>query len=484
MELIDNPFDYRRGRHLTVDIEVNRARDYVLVSDMGGDGMDDVALTDWIQWGEGHHHQEQDIGQYHVGGKSAAIYLSESLEVVCRKAGSDTVWRFHDPHWGSRTTPLTTEVNAVSNFSHALVGSTPPKGQGFVQIVLRQLKAHRYEVEILKRRLADTYRSLIDQDQCSIGVNGESLSTEDMPWSASIKQVSFGPTTLADGIRIVGRIGAIDKDRLPSGRGSRFQHGIRTEHNGRKITGGEEFGHNLTGRGALMRLYGEVTIRGGNLRPNQLKNGWPYDSDDWQVLEAAMHEHMSSVVQQLNEAADAKPVSRQERKRANSARRRVERALKRLRQLDSLAHKGSIPLGTGPGGRRQPSQPSERDSQQPPDRTRSPATNRTPSPANPVGRLLRRIGGMPPVHLGGLGDQTARTEWRQDENERAVVVNTDYPLYESLGTNEDYVFESLVMHVLNDDEELLPAEAHQLFDQIVWLDRAAEGEEAETGAAE
>ena len=66
-----------------------------------------------------------------------------------------------------------------------------------------------------------------------------------------------------------------------------------------------------------MRLYGEVTIRGGNLRPNQLKNGWPYDSDDWQVLEAAMHEHMSSVVQQLNEAADTKPVSRQERKRAN-----------------------------------------------------------------------------------------------------------------------------------------------------------------------
>ena len=479
MELIDNPFDYRYGRHLTIEIEIDRKGDFSSVTDMGGEGMDDGALRDWIQWGEGHEHKEQDIGQYHVGGKSAAIYLAESMEVVCRKAGADTAWRFHDPHWGSRATPLTTTVDPVTDLSKILSGLSPSPGQGFVQVMLRGLKPHRYEVEILRRRLADTYRTLLERDECTIRVNGEGLTVDEMPWAHSIDQVSFGPQQLAGGMRISGRIGAIDRDRLPSGRGYRFEHGIRTEHNGRRITSGEEFGHNLSGRGALMRLYGEVSIRGGNLRPNQLKTGWPKDSDDWQVLEVAMHEHMRSVVQQLNESADAKPVSRQERKRANNARRRVEHALKRLRQLDALAHAGSIPATVGQGGRRPPTTRPKADPRNPAERHRNPVSNRTPPPTNPVGRLLRRIGGMPRVRLDGLGDQSARTEWRQEEHDRVVVINTDYPLYESLGTNEDYVFESLVMHVLNEDEELQPMEARALFDQIVWLDRSAEGEEGD-----
>lgn len=112
MELVDNPFDYRRGRHLTVDITMDRAKDLVVVADSGGEGMDDEALRDWIQWGEGHAHSQSDIGQYHVGGKSAAIYLAESLEVICRKAGSSEIWRFRDPHWGSRTDSLTSEVDS------------------------------------------------------------------------------------------------------------------------------------------------------------------------------------------------------------------------------------------------------------------------------------------------------------------------------------------------------------------------------------
>ena len=147
MELVDNPFDYRYGRHLNVDIQIDRTRDFVRVSDWGGEGMDDAALRDWIQWGEGHDHTTQDIGQYHVGGKSAAIYLAESLEVICRKAGTDEIWRFHDPHWGSRTTPLTTEVQLISELPRSLSRLPTPMGQGFVHITLRQLTPHRYEVE-------------------------------------------------------------------------------------------------------------------------------------------------------------------------------------------------------------------------------------------------------------------------------------------------------------------------------------------------
>ncbi len=81
------------------------------------------------------------------------------------------------------------------------------------------------------------------------------------------------------------------------------------------------------------------------------------------------------------------------------------------------------------------------------------------------------------MQLDGLGDKSERSAWREDRDARTIVVNTDYPLYQSLGTNEDYIFESLVMHMLNDDEELSLTEAKSLFDQIIWLDRSAEDEE-------
>lgn len=478
MELVDNPFDYRRGRHLTVDVTIDRTRDLVVVADSGGEGMDDEALKDWIQWGEGHDHRPDDIGLYHVGGKSAAIYLAESMEVVCRRAGSTEIWYFNDPHWGSRTTPLTAEVESVNHMIPHLPtpARLPFSKEGFVHVILRRLKAHRYEAGILLNRLADTYRAMLEQDQCTIRVNGEAASPFQIPWTSSIPRVEIGPETLEGGLKVSGHVGAIDRDQLPTGRGIRLPHGIRTEHNGRKITDGEEFGHNLSGRGALMRLYGEITLSGGTLRPNQLKTGWPHDSDEWQVLDAYMNEVMRPVVHRLNDTAEAKPVTRQERKRANSARRRVEHALNRLRQLETLANRGSIPVNTGPGGRSSPTEKTEPTSPKPSDRTRNPVTNPTPPPRDPVGRLIRKIGGMPPVHLDGLGDHSPRTEWRQEENQRSVVVNTDYPLYQSLGGIEDYVFESLVQHVLDDDKELSPDESRRLFDQIVWLDRSEDEE--------
>ena len=57
------------------------------------------------------------------------------------------------------------------------------------------------------------------------------------------------------------------------------------------------------------------------------------------------------------------------------------------------------------------------------------------------------------------------------EGGRAIVINKDYPLYASMGSNEDYVFESIVLHLVYDDESQSVPEARDLFDQIVWLDK-------------
>ena len=75
MELVDNPFDYRRGSHLTVKVTINKTKGVIRVLDFGGLGMNDQGLVEWIRWGEGPRHSPNDIGQYHVGGKHRIITL-------------------------------------------------------------------------------------------------------------------------------------------------------------------------------------------------------------------------------------------------------------------------------------------------------------------------------------------------------------------------------------------------------------------------
>ncbi|MYH68383.1 MAG: hypothetical protein F4152_07535 [Dehalococcoidia bacterium] len=473
MELIDNPFDKRRGRQLTIDVKVDKKRNRVTITDIGGAGMNDEGLQGWIRWGEGETHSTADIGQYHVGGKLAAVYLAEGLEIVCRKSGESSTWRFSDPHWGSRIDALkSSPLSQVDEGQLRWRGSGPERGDGFTRVTLHGLKPHRYEVGILRERLSDTYRSLIEQGSCTIVVDGKAIGTRKLPWSSSVEVVEIPRQEVSPGVYVLGRVGAIDRDQVPDGRGVRIPAGVRTEFNGRKITDGEEFGFKLSGKGNLQRVYGEITIQGRGLKPNQLKNGWPHDSQAWAAVEQFVHERMQPVVSHLNNLTDARPASREEKKRANSARRRVQAALQRLQRLRTRGGNRGIGRDEAPGGRKPPEPSKARQRTVGTRRTRGATTNPTPPPSEAVGRLLRRVNGMPSVLYDHLGEQTPRTQWReQEDGARAVVVNKDYPLYVSLGGNEDYVFESLVTHLVYDEASSV-RDARDLFDQLVWLDKA------------
>lgn len=472
MELIDNPFDKRRGRHLTIDIRIDKKRNRISITDVGGEGMNAEGLKGWIRWGEGERHATADIGQYHVGGKLAAVYLAEGLEILCRKSGESSTWRFHDPHWGSRTEALNSSPLSQVDASQLRWRSGAPKqGDGFTRVTLEGLKPHRYEVGILRERLSDTYRSLIEQGNCTMVVDGKAVEAREIPWSSSVEVVEIPREQATPGVFVHGRLGAIDRDQIPDGRGVRIPAGIRTEFNGRKITDGEEFGFKLSGKGNLQRVYGEITIQGRGLKPNQLKNGWPHDSQAWAAVEQLVHERMQPVVSHLNNLTDARPASREERKRANSARRRVQAALQRLQRLRSRGGNRGTGHDEAPGGRKLAKPGNTRQPTHTTGRTRRATTNPTPPPSGAVGRLLRRVNGMPSVLYDHLGEQTPRTQWReQEDGSRAVVVNKDYPLYVSLGGNEDYVFESLVTHLVYDEASSVP-DARELFDQLVWLDK-------------
>ena len=473
MELVDNPFDKRRGRYLTIELAIDKKGDRIVITDKGGEGMNDAGLQEWIRWGEGQEHEITDIGQYRVGGKLAAVYLANGLEIISRKSGETTLWKFRDPEWGSRTEALCslplielgeTYLNGKNNVSKST--------RGLTQITLTGLKGHRYEVGILREKLSDTYRSLIEENRCKILVDGEILKARKIPWSAKPSVVEIPLTKVCRNVQVVGKVGAIDRDRIPNGRGIRIPAGIRTEFNGRKISDGEEFGHKLSGKGNLQRLYGEIRMQGNGLKPNQLKNGWPHDSNEWAAVEQLVSQKMQPIVSYLSSLSESRPASREEKKRANNALRRLESAFRQLRDLGH--HRGSGGAGgdIGPGGRKPPKPKGKERPRTKQGGKRSSTRNPTPPPQGAVGILMRRISNMPGVLVDKLGEYTPRTQWRDMENgQRAIVINKDFPLYKSLGSSEDYLFESLAMHLVYEDATSV-GEAQELVDQLIWMDKA------------
>ncbi|MEE9247500.1 MAG: ATP-binding protein [Dehalococcoidia bacterium] len=233
MELVDNPFDYRHGRLLNIKVKVDKKKGRIVVTDYGGEGMGEDALRDWIQWGTGHTHSLDDIGQYHVGGKLAAMYLADSVEIIGRKAGQKTAFKFFDPHWGTRTEMLVSALEPLDEV--ALRWFDPdlarlPIEVGFSQFVLTNLKPHRYESSILLQRISNVYKHLVEQKKCHIIVNRNAVEPLEIPESVTYRNraITIKKTKVASGVSVQGRIWVMDRDKIPIGRGVLIKAGIRT----------------------------------------------------------------------------------------------------------------------------------------------------------------------------------------------------------------------------------------------------------------
>lgn len=462
MELVDNPFDYRYGRHLSVAITVDKRLDSIAVLDQGGEGMDGGGLCDWIQWGTGHAHLADDIGQYHVGGKLAAIYLAGSLEVWSRRAGSATTWRFVDSTWGTRTSLYAGSPDEIQPAE--LAGLDPDLGQlparvGFTKILMTRLKPHRYESAILRGRLGNVYRALLRDGEATLSVDGETVMPVDIPLSSIYQPAEIPRIRVAPGAFIRGRLWVTDRERFNPGRGVGLKAGVRTVYNGRLITQGEEFGHYLAGRGSLQRLVGEIEIVG--LRPNSTKTGWDTDSPEWQAISERMHAVMQPLVGFLNQLSESHPVSREQRKRVQKVRRDLESAFRNLAER----LRGPESDARFPGGRLPPV-PKGKLRLVGNGLSRGPVENRTAPPPNAVGRLLRRYQaeGFPRIEFDDLG-ANPRTQWRDDR--AAIVINTAYPLYDELRETDGYLADCVVSHLVGaeggetDERELR-------IDELLW----------------
>ena len=437
LELVDNPIDYRGRQALRIDIWIDKEHDELIILDRAGAGMGEAELQEWIRWGEGPEHAVSDIGQFRIGGKLAAIYLAKDLEILCRRAGTAEIWQFHDPDWGIRTSRLETTVRRVHPSGIEWRHRVAPAGdEGFVRIILRRLKPHRYDLEVLESNIQDTYRQLIGSRDVVIRLNGAELGATEMPWSDDLDLIDFEHQNLPPGdISISGTVGAIDRELLPRRRGAGVPAGIRTYFNGRRITQGEGFGHNLGGRGTLQRLYGELYIQGTGLLPNQLKNGWAKDSDGWREVHQLMHDHMLPAIQRLNALARERPIDDQLIERARRGLQRAERARSRL--------EGKLKRERG----------------------------RSPEAHAAAQHFLESASDSFEIEVRPLGEGP-QTSWDEAPGGvRMIVINADHPQHAVLSQHVDYFFEVMLWHFLADAGDIGHVAVSDLVDELIWSEQ-------------
>lgn len=319
MELIDNPIDYRGNRQLNIEIEVDKRNDRISIRDYGGEGMDLDGLRNWLNWGAGELHDVNDIGQFHVGGKLAAMYLARKMQITCRRAGDSRIWHFSDDNWGTREEFVDAEIREIERTSPSTWISELDPDTGFVQVMLSGLQQHGFDTDALRNRITDTYEHLIEQEDCLIWVNQVPLSTYTLPWLETIPFREIEPAEVYPQVFIDGYIGALERRRLPAGQSERVQPGLRTTFNGRKISDGETFGINLGGKGTHQRLFGTIEISGGSFRPNQNKTGWDIDSEPWGKIADHVLPVMREVLADLGDLSSGTSKDPETRKRKRHA---------------------------------------------------------------------------------------------------------------------------------------------------------------------
>lgn len=453
-ELIDNPIDYRRGRQVTIDVWINKDNDSIVLQDLGGAGMDAEGIADWLQWGSGHPHSKSDIGQYHKGGKAACGYLADSLRIWARKGGQTDMWQLEDLDWKARDDWRDFGAPEPFKRSMPIWFSEIPNGAGFTRIELFNLvKDRRYDLGRLRWKIGSTYRRLIQQGAISVRINGEAVEPLALPLSSSFKEREID-IELKSSQRLRGWVGRLDRDST-KGSALRIPGGIRCLYQNRLVLEGQYFGHLAEGKGLLASLIGEIELN--HLKPLSNKTDFQRDTAAWNEVEKAMYEWLQPVVAEFRRAAEAQPISREEKKRANTVRRQLQVV------LAVIAKAGAGPEdsqnGAAPGGRKPPTPrvvPAPLVPATP--RIISPAQPRTEPPVDAVGvlkRLRRRLGSgreMPPIELV-FTDPAVRSssDKTDDGNITRININKGYCLYGALEGSEAYLAETALIEFLQPD---------------------------------
>jgi hypothetical protein len=478
-EIIDNPVDYRLGRKLTINVAVQKPQDLVVIEDIGGEGMDDEGIQDWLNWGSGHPHLSHDIGRYHYGGKAATGFLANHIRIMARRANTTTVWLFEDREWATRQEwadygePKTAQPRQIP-----IHLSWVQPTEGFVRVELRDLhKSRRYNLEDLRFRLANVYRVLLSKGDITITLNDLAVVPLALPRSTAFQPVHLNET-LPSGRRLRGQIWRLNRDDVLN---SRFiKGGIRTLFNGRLITEGEYFGYYAEGKGLLASLIGEIHLDW--CTPVPTKTAWIKDCEEWYEVDETMRGLLQPIIKAFREAAEKNPVPREERKRASEVHRQLNQVLKLLARGDGQAggaEDETKSLVVAEAGRRasQPcnggAEPNESENESA-ERTRAPTRNPTPPPTDAVGKLRRlverldRAGGFPPIRLKPL-DRALRSGRDVENGSEVIAINVLHPMYREMDGGPSYIAETAILEMLRPNSDSDSLRASEYYGQALQM---------------
>lgn len=228
LELVDDGADDWEGdaqrTSIQLDIEINH--DQLWVRSRGEIGMGYAELEKFLKWGLSE--KRERIGRWGQGGKAAAGYIAQGLEIECSKRGENIGWKLIDPTWGTRST--------CTYFTPQKFQA--PKEEAYVVKRLFKLKKVVHYEGLIKK-LSNVYRPLLGQNKLIIwvrkGQKGRRVEPLEIPW----KERKTFESLLPNGKRIYGDVGIIEPGRRHV---EGLKPGARCHLYGRLVTDEEFFG--------------------------------------------------------------------------------------------------------------------------------------------------------------------------------------------------------------------------------------------------
>ena len=469
-ELVDNAIDFRWGQPLNINIVHDKRRGRVCIDSDGGRGMGAEEIQEWLNWGTGQEHDPSHIGKYHQGGKSASGFLGQHVKLWAKLAGSDEVWLFEDADWSIRDKPKNFGIPApLPDNRYPLTMSGLETERGYVRIEISKLvKERRWNLRDLERALANTYRTLIEDNEVRIKVNGEDVVPFTIALATSGKKIEINKKFLG-GHSVTGWAGRVMRDQMPAP----VKSGLQLVYNGRLICEGEWFGYNHLGKGALNSLFGVVHMKGFTPTPNKT-DFQDRGNQTWDDLSVSILHQLEPLIAELRGTDTNRRVTRREKQTLQEVADELQDVFESLGEspgTEPSAGNNGFSRGAGSGGRKKPEQRLDR---QLPLRSRgpneNPSTPKTPPPADAIGslaRLLQKVTGgstRPPLRIRAW-DADERSAWTTDGGKTWLDINSQYPLYPLLNGSKPYLAETAILHICRPrDQE--PMDATKYVEQV------------------
>lgn len=231
LELIDNAVDdLIPGQPLNISIRLGRRE--IHIYNEGGQGMDLEGLRDYLSWGHSDKADQQKIGRFGIGGKAAAGFLGNNIQIRASAQGSEEQYLFRDRNWATK--------DEVMERTHQVEVMPAHKvNEGYFDLTITDLRKGAISPTQLAETLGDVYKPLLENAGVGITINKVPVLPREISYLETDPEVApVQDLILMNGFNEpirVKKIGILEP-------GQRVKPGIRLYYRGRLVESEQFFG--------------------------------------------------------------------------------------------------------------------------------------------------------------------------------------------------------------------------------------------------